>query len=52
MVIADLTRLHLVIDKVANEAILKISKEGASDEKISGQRVWSSLKISSTNFPM
>ncbi|XP_044764501.1 cytochrome P450 4C1-like [Coccinella septempunctata] len=52
-IITDLTPLHLVIDRVAHEAILRLSKEGTGNERIKSQRVWSSLNdyISSANLP-
>lgn len=50
-VIADLTLLHLVIDRAAYE--VSISKEVACNERMRSQRVWSSLNkhISSANIP-
>src|SRR5699024_3046257 len=42
-VITDLTPLHLVIERAANEATLRVTREGSGNERMRHQREWSSL---------
>src|SRR5699024_7686009 len=42
-IITDLTPLHLVIERAANEAALRVTREGSGNERIRNRREWSSL---------